>query len=113
MLENFGPRIRIVRKQKGIGLNTFAEKLGVSPGYLSNLETGKTDTVQISFLEKLNNELNLFPIENTEINKDGEFHYRVERNLNLLKRIHQSKPKEAEYLITVLEQGIDLFKIEK
>ena len=42
MITQLGQTIRNLRKQKNITLNDFADKLDISAGYLSNLETGKT-----------------------------------------------------------------------
>ncbi|MDO6655928.1 helix-turn-helix domain-containing protein [Anaerobacillus sp. 1_MG-2023] len=111
MLSNLGPRIRIIRQQKGISLNSFAEKLGVSPGYLSNLETGKTDTIQLSIIDILNKELGIFPNEDLKENDDdNEFVFRLKRNMQLLNILHNNSPQETEYLIAVLEKGIDFFQ---
>ena len=60
MLQHLGKTIRTLRKHKGITLNELASTLHVSPGYLSNLETMKTDTVSLAFLEQIQEELNLF-----------------------------------------------------
>lgn len=109
MFQEIGQRIRILRKQKGIGLNTFAANLGVSPGYLSNLETGKTDTIQLSLLESIDKELTLFPTDDTDLTQGNEFDFRVKRNSELIKKLQKSRPAEAEYLISIFEQGIDLF----
>ena len=54
MIQNLGQTIRNLRKQKGISLQNFAEQIEVSPGYLSNLETQKTDTISLTLLSKLN-----------------------------------------------------------
>jgi len=60
MLNNFGKRIRFLREQKGISLNEFAKKLIVSSGYLSNLETGKTETIPLSLLKNCKRNLLYF-----------------------------------------------------
>ena len=56
MLENVGATIRMLR-EKGISLNNFAATLDVSAGYLSHLETGKTDNIPLRLLPKLQEEL--------------------------------------------------------
>jgi len=53
MFENLGPTLRQYRKQRGIGLNQMAEKVSVSPSYLSYLETTKTDTVNLKVLSQI------------------------------------------------------------
>lgn len=60
MITQLGQTIRNLRKQKNITLNDFADKLDISAGYLSNLETGKTDTISLQLLVKLSegNKLN-------------------------------------------------------
>jgi HTH-type transcriptional regulator, competence development regulator len=37
----FGPMLRALRQQKRIGLRQLAARVGISPPYLSNIETGK------------------------------------------------------------------------
>jgi transcriptional regulator with XRE-family HTH domain len=108
MLEHIGQRIRTLRKQKGISLNAFAERLNVSPAYLSNLETGKTDTIQLSILEKLQEELSLLPVETTN-SSDSEFDIRIQHVMQQLKELEQKHPEVADYLLSTLEQGVRLF----
>lgn len=113
MLNEIGFVIRKLRMQKGIGLNDFANILEVSAGYLSNLETGKTDTIQLSVLEKIQKELNIFPIKNiSELKIDSEFKYRVDRANSLLLQLHVKNKKQSEYLLTIIEQGIVVFNEE-
>lgn len=108
MLEHIGQRIRTLRKQKGISLNAFAERLNVSPAYLSNLETGKTDTIQLSLLEKLQEELSLLPVETTH-SSDSEFDIRIQHVMQQLKELEQKHPEVADYLLSTLERGVHLF----
>lgn len=109
----FGQKIRTIRKQKGIGLNALADKLEISSGYLSNLETGKTDTIQLSLIPKLQEELNLtFDEFYTSEKTDecfNEFEYRIKRMSVLLNELDKQDPKVAQYLLSTVEQGIDLF----
>ena len=105
MLQEIGQRIRTLRTSKGIGLNAFAERISVSPGYLSNLETGKTDTIQLSLLEKLQSELHLLPLE---LESAGEFDSRLNHAKIRLKELEQSHPEAAEYLLTTFEKGLEL-----
>ncbi|MFY0803579.1 helix-turn-helix domain-containing protein [Peribacillus frigoritolerans] len=109
MLNEIGYVIRKLRIQKGIGLNDFATKLEVSSGYLSNLETGKTETIHLSVLEKIQEELNIFPMENFgEMKTDSEFDYRVNRVNTLLAQLHNKNRKQAEYFLNIIEQGMEL-----
>ncbi|MEH7275755.1 helix-turn-helix domain-containing protein [Neobacillus vireti] len=110
MLRDIGQKIRQLRTQKGIGLNVFADKLGVSSGYLSNLENGKTDTIQLTLLEKIQDELTIFPnqlIQSLDI--DDNVTSRLKRIDSLLRRLHNEDPKQADYLLTMVEKGLDLF----
>lgn len=105
MLQEIGQRIRTLRTSKGIGLNAFAEKMNVSPGYLSNLETGKTDTIQLSLLEKLQTELYLLPIKSET---SDELDARLNHAKQQLKKLEQLNPEFANYLLTTFEQGLEL-----
>ncbi len=107
MINEIGKHIRTLRTQKGIGLNTFAKQLGVSPAYLSNLETGKTDTIQLSLLQKLQDELRLITIDNSSLTQD-ETKYRIARVSTLLHNLIQQDKAFGYYLLETLEKGIDL-----
>lgn len=111
MFENFGQKIRILREKKGISLNQFAKSLNVSPSYLSTLETGQRTKVDISFLQKIENELNIVSTEiNTTTQKEfNDFHYRAENIFQDLKKIEQTNPIAANYWLTILEDGVKLF----
>ena len=88
MLQHLGQTIRTLRKHKGITLNDLAAKLHVSPGYLSNLETMKTDTVSLSFLQQTQEELNLFPALTQETDlPNSELHFRLQRICQVLQKL--------------------------
>ncbi|MDP4145701.1 MAG: helix-turn-helix transcriptional regulator [Bacillota bacterium] len=83
MLQQLGKTIRAYRNKKGYTITQLANKLNISTGLLSNIETGKTDTFQLTLLNNMINgleiplsELNLFsntyPIKqlNIDITKD-------------------------------------------
>jgi transcriptional regulator with XRE-family HTH domain len=106
MLQNLGQHIRTLRQQKGIGLNAFAERLGVSSGYLSNLETGKTDSIQMTILEKLQEEFTLLPLQAEPL--DDDINYRVNRVKYRLKELEHQNPEGVDYLLATLENGLDL-----
>lgn len=110
MIHELGKHIRTLRTQKGIGLNTFAKQLGVSPAYLSNLETGKTDTIQLSLLQKLQDELRLITIDNSLLIQD-EIKYRIARASTLLHNLIQQDKALGYYLLETLEKGIDLSQV--
>jgi transcriptional regulator with XRE-family HTH domain len=105
-LKNLGHQIRIIRQKKGIGLNTFAHQLGVSPGYLSNLETGKTETVQLSVLEQLQQELHLVPHPDDD---QSELSLRIQRIRQLLSQLESTDPEAVNYLLSTMEQGLEVF----
>ncbi|MFJ7979156.1 helix-turn-helix domain-containing protein [Lysinibacillus xylanilyticus] len=109
MLNQLGKIIRASRTQKGISINDYAAKLGVSAGYLSNLETGKTDTVNLSLLEKLNEDLFLFQNGTIDENLEDHFHHRLKIVNELLNNLKKTNPEEAEYLLSFVEKGIELF----
>ncbi|HDR8475983.1 TPA: helix-turn-helix transcriptional regulator [Bacillus cereus] len=110
MINEIGKHIRTLRTQKGIGLNTFAKQLGVSPAYLSNLETGKTDTIQLSLLQKLQDELHLITMDNSLLIQD-EIKYRIARASTLLHNLIQQDKALGYYLLETLEKGIDLSQV--
>ncbi|MED1556159.1 helix-turn-helix transcriptional regulator [Bacillus paramycoides] len=107
MINEIGKHIRTLRTQKGIRLNTFAKQLGVSPAYLSNLETGKTDTIQLSLLQKLQDELHLITLDNSSLTLD-ETKFRIARASALLHNLIQQDKALGYYLLETLEKGIDL-----
>lgn len=107
MLQNIGQRIRTLRMNKGISLNSFAETLSVSPGYLSNLETGKTDTIHLSLLQKLQTELNIIPIE-SESGFIDEQDIRLDHAKQQFKQLLKQNPEAAMYLLETFEKGLIL-----
>lgn len=104
MLDQFGKQIRELRERKGISLNEFARELDVSPGYLSNLETGKSDTVKLRVMERLQTELNVLPLSSTSYLSS-----RLQQLEQKLLTLEAKDPRAAEYLINSLEDGIDWF----
>jgi transcriptional regulator with XRE-family HTH domain len=107
-MSNFGQQLRQIRQQKGFGLNEFAKELGVSPAYLSNLETGKTQTIQLDILSRLQGKLRLSVDESTAAN--DQLTLRVARIGLMLRSLHQCNPQAAEYLMSIVEQGVDVMK---
>ena len=41
--ENYGTHIKHIRQKMGLTQNQVAEALGVTPGYISNVENNRTD----------------------------------------------------------------------
>lgn len=79
MQQQLGQTIRKYRKQNNYTIAQLAEKLGISIGLLSNIETGKTDSFQLTLLNNIVRELDipisklnlfykLYPIEELNIN---------------------------------------------
>ena len=106
-MSNFGQQLRQIRQQKGFGLNEFAKEIGVSPAYLSNLETGKTQTIQLEVLNRLQQELHMTIDE--EDSENDHIVWRPERISELLLNLQRTNPKAADYLMTMVEQGVELF----
>lgn len=56
---HLGHRVRNLREMRGYGLNEFARLAEVSPGYLSQLETGKRANPSVEVLSRLAAALNV------------------------------------------------------
>ncbi|MGC7812024.1 helix-turn-helix domain-containing protein [Bacillus paranthracis] len=111
MLQHLRQTIRTLRKHKGITLNELAAKLHVSPGYLSNLETMKTDTVSLAFLEQIQEELNLFPALTQETGSPNhELDFRLQRLCQVLQKTHDENPVLADYLMSHIEKGLEIYQ---
>lgn len=54
-----GNIIRSKRKEKNITTAELAKTLNVSPGFINNLENGKTKLLDYEFISKLSNELEI------------------------------------------------------
>lgn len=105
MLEHLGQQIRQLRVRKGKGLNEFAKELHVSAGYLSNLETGKSDTIKLDILEKIQEELKVLPIDST-----SSFSQRMKRIEQHIIELEKKDPLYAEFLLQNIENSIEWFK---
>ena len=111
MLQHLGQTIRTLRKHKGITLNDLAAKLHVSPGYLSNLETMKTDTVSLSFLQQTQEELNLFPALTQETDlPNSRTSFSFATNMSGITKTHDENPELADYFIAHVEKGLELYQ---
>ncbi|MGE7604018.1 helix-turn-helix domain-containing protein [Peribacillus sp. NPDC097675] len=104
-LENLGQQIRQLREKKGKGLNEFAKELNVSAGYLSNLETGKSDTIKLTILEKIQEYLKVLPIDST-----SNVSQRINRIEQHIKDLEKKDPLYAEFLLQNVESSIEWFK---
>ena len=76
MQQQLGETIRKYRKQKRYTMAELAEKLGMSIGLLSNIETGKTNSLQLTLLNDIVRELDI-PISELELFSEP---YTIEKN---------------------------------
>ncbi|MEH7403775.1 helix-turn-helix domain-containing protein [Gottfriedia acidiceleris] len=105
MLLDLGEKMRELRLQKGYGLNEFAKILSISPSYLSQLETGKTENISFSLLQRLQEELALLPLNLDENSRMR----RLFQQMDLLKEVDE---ESYEFVLFSLESNIKWF-IEK
>jgi transcriptional regulator with XRE-family HTH domain len=110
MLKNLGERIRELRIQKGFGLNEFAKILDISPSYLSQLETGKTENINFTLLQRLQEELALLPLS---VETDNEMESRLNRAIQQVKILQEIDKEAAEFIIHNLETTIEWFLNKK
>ena len=82
-MENFGVRIRELRKERGITSYEMAERLGISRNTLTNWERGEKEPHAIEILEEMAKVLQV-PLENLLAgkNRDGIENNPVIRSLN-------------------------------
>ena len=82
-MENFGVRIRELRKERGITSYEMAERLGISRNTLTNWERGEKEPHAIEILEEMAKVLQV-PLENLLAgkNSDGIENNPVIRSLN-------------------------------
>jgi transcriptional regulator with XRE-family HTH domain len=114
LITNIGQRIRLLRKKCGYSIQNFAQKLDVSVGYLSNLETGKSETIQLSLLQQLHHEFGLFDSETIQkLDNDEDFEIRLLHANHLLRTLHTNNKEQSDYLLSLVEKGADLFNKEK
>lgn len=106
MLDNLGEKIRELRTQKGFGLNEFAKILDISASYLSQLETGKTENINFTLLQRLQEELSLLPLS---METDAELESRLHRAVQQVKFLQGVDEEAAEFLIHNLETTIEWF----
>lgn len=59
MQQQLGETIRKYRNKKGYTINQLSHKLDISIGLLSNIETGKTDSFQLTLLNNIVNKLGI------------------------------------------------------
>ncbi|PWW30567.1 transcriptional regulator [Cytobacillus oceanisediminis] len=108
MKMDIGQQIRLLRKNQGLSIQEFAKTMNVSVGYLSNLETGKAETIPLSFLKKLQTDFSFFPAEQNGTLNDP-FSLRLQQLNKMLITLQESHPEVADYYMNHLERGIPLF----
>lgn len=109
-MDHLGQQIRYMRERKGISLSEYADRLGVSSGYLSNLETGKTESIQLSTLSQIKEDLQVvFPWE-IERGVNSDISIRINRIHQLLLDLSSTQPHAADYLLSVVENGVEIFQ---
>ena len=59
---NIGKAIQQIRKSKGIKQNALAEKMGITPAYLSMIETGTKVNIGLQFVETAAFALDVTPL---------------------------------------------------
>jgi transcriptional regulator with XRE-family HTH domain len=106
-MKQLGHIVRNLRQQKGLSTKEFAEELGVSVGYLNNLETGQTETVRLSLLEKLSIELN-FTHSVSDSHTAVEWDSRIQHVCYLLQQLKTVNPAFADYYLKIIEDGVSL-----
>jgi len=106
-MNEIGLYIKTIRQQRGVDIMDFARELGVSPDYLSNLESGKTRTLQLEIINKLQNEFQLIETNEIEPYIENDAGARIEQLALSLRALHEHDPKAAEYLIGIVEQGFE------
>ncbi|MFS0638881.1 helix-turn-helix transcriptional regulator [Mesobacillus foraminis] len=103
-MSNFGELVRSYREKKGYTLTDFAKRIGVSAGYLSNLETGKTQKIHLNVLDKFQQELGIHPLQSENQRLEQRFH----RISLLVQQCNKRDPSFTEHFIKQLEQSLEL-----
>lgn len=110
---DFGKQIRVLREQQGISLNKMAKNIGVSAGYLSNLESGKTENIALTVLNTLSTELgvSICPMCNQMVSEsqgsdDIELLLRVERIYRVMLLMIKEDPETLSSYLNLLEHGM-------
>ncbi|WCN38662.1 helix-turn-helix domain-containing protein [Aneurinibacillus uraniidurans] len=112
MKHEFGKQVRLLREQQGISLNAMAKMLGVSTGYLSNLESGKTETVNLTVLQRLFSmlEIKACPLcqqekSSSKSSEGSSLNWRVHRLYQTMIDLASSDPMVLEHQLQLLESG--------
>ncbi len=104
--QSIGKRIQKIRKEKGYTQQQFAEKIGLSTNYLSDIERGKSSTR----LDKLVDIINALECSADDIFADTiDFGYRV-KNSRLADRLEELSIENQEIAYAILEAFISKVK---
>jgi transcriptional regulator with XRE-family HTH domain len=109
MTNLFGSEVRRLRKNKGVDIQTLANRLNVSVGYLSNLETGKTENITFPLLEKLQMELDYRPLEFYE-HSNTELDARLEQIKHQIVLNTKKHPEKIKAILKIFEETVLLLK---
>lgn len=96
-----GNNISKIRKSKGMSLNSFAKEIGISPGYLSDIENNIKKNPSMEILGKISNvfeipvshllsteeRLDLAVSSLNEINETVNQYYSTKNNSNFIKEL--------------------------
>jgi transcriptional regulator with XRE-family HTH domain len=110
LVADIGQQIRLLRKNRGLTIQQFAQIMDVSMGYQSNLETGKAETIPISFINKLQEEFSFVPFVPNETSLDDPFSIRLHHLNNILRKLQETDPEIVDYYLSHIERGIHLYK---
>lgn len=110
-MDPIGMQVKQIRLQRGAEVSEFALELGVTPDYLMNLESGRTQTIQLEVLSKLERELLGLAQRSKEQDEqeERETALRAARLAVSLRELHRSNPEAADGLMQIVEQGLLLF----
>lgn len=109
-MSEIGLYIRSIRKQRGVDIMEFAKELGVSPDYLRNLESGRTQTIQLEVINKLQHEFYTLEGDSDSVIPHDPYDaasLRIDRLASSLKTLQEKDPRAADYLMRMVEQGLE------
>ena len=101
--ELFGTRLRAFRKEKGLTIEQLAERVGLSPNYLGDIERGKKLPSMATFI-RLVNELD---ISADELLKDQvkRADYLVDAEVS--SKLNQMSPRQRTAVLKILDSILE------
>jgi transcriptional regulator with XRE-family HTH domain len=110
MVENLGTKIRTIRNSRNLSIASFAKEIGVSVGYLSDLENSKptVKTINLNALDKLS-KYGIFEDSSSDSINNEKLKY----GTNLLNDLCKTDPEAADYFLDTVIKGVHLYKKEK